>query len=232
MYLHLIEQGEVPGEDFEAVAVNHHTDWPESYEYMQMMIDKGYPVTVIEANVGGCSDIYSYSLKYQIIPCRHNRWCTDKFKIKPLYKHVERPCVMLIGFDAGEPKRAKMSLDKEIINDFPLIEAGIDRQGCVDLIKRHGLPVPPKSGCWICPFQRRGQWSELREQYPELFCKARLLEEMCNTRRAKLGKDPIYFNDIPLDILIQVKDSRGRRALPGQTEYFDTHDRPPCRCGL
>ena len=81
LYLYLMEQGDKPGVDFEAVFVDHGTDWPETYEYMQMMIGRGYPVTVIKPNVGGFSNLYDYCLKYAMIPRRNLRWCTEKFKI-------------------------------------------------------------------------------------------------------------------------------------------------------
>jgi len=233
LYLWLMDQGEVPGEGFEAVFVDHGTDWPETYEYMNMMIGRGYPVTVIKPDIGGISSLYDYCLKYTMIPRRNLRWCTEKFKVKTISPYIKRPCIETIGFDVDEDhRRLRMVGKAEVEQDFPLIAAGIDRGGCVDIIKRHGLPVPKKSGCYICPFQGRKQWIELREKHPDLFCKAKHLEELCNERRAVAGKKLLYFRDRPLDELIQVKDSRGRLAVSGQQEMFDDHDRPPCRCGL
>ena len=229
LYLHLIEQGEVPGEDFEAVAVNHHTDWPERYEYLDMMLAKGYPVTVIEPDVGGFSELYDYCLKWPMIPSRRVRWCTQKFKVEPLKAYYRRPCVEIIGFDAGEMNRKLRMVGKaEVEQDFPLIAAGINREGCIDLIKRHGLPIPVKSGCWCCPFQTIGQWRRLRQTHPDLFCKAQTLERLANEARSGRGKKPMYFRSMPLEFHIQ----SGKRKTAGQSEYFDTHDRPPCRCGL
>ena len=233
LYFYLIEQGEVPGVDFEAVAVNHHTDWPETYEYLEMMLAKGYPVTVIEPDVGGRSSLYEECKKYSLFPSKFWRWCTSKFKVEPLLQYYQRPCVDLIGFDSSEAVRGKTMKERDgITQEYPLIVAGIDRQGCKNLIMRHGLAIPPKSACYICPFQGRRQWQELREKHPDLFCRAQTLERLTNERRAAAGKSLAYFRDIPLADLIQVKDSRGRRAIPGQSEMFDSHDRPPCRCGL
>lgn len=233
LYLYLIEQGEVPGEDFEAVFVDHGTDWPETYEYMDMMIGRGYPVTVIRPDVGGFDNLYEYNFHYRIFPARQGRSCTAKFKITPLLKYHQKPCVVYLGIDASEPHRTKVFERNGETYDYPLVAAGIDRQGCIDIIKRHGLPIPPKSGCYICPFQSRAQWIQLKREHPDLFCRAVKLEKMCNERRASAGKLPVCFRDIPLELLVQPKDSRGRLAKPGQGMLFDPDfDRPPCRCGL
>ena len=236
LYLWLLEQGENPSVDFEAVFVDHGTDWPETYEYMDMMRDKGYPVTVIKPDYDGFNNLYERAKYRAIFPSRRPgyRWCTAEFKVETLKQYYQPPCVELIGFDVGEKHRAKNLTGKaDVEQDFPLIEAGIDRQGCIDIIKRHGLPVPPKSGCYICPFQSRKQWIELKREHPELFCRAVKLEKLCNERRAKAGKSPVYFRDIPLEVLVQPKDNRGHLAKPGQGMLFDPdYDRPPCRCGL
>lgn len=236
LYLWLIEQGEVPGQDFEAVFVDHGTDWPETYEYMDMMMAKGYPVTWIRPEYERCSTVYDYCLKYAKIPGRQpgHRWCTQNFKVTPLESYYRKPCIELIGFDAGEKNRKTGLVGKTSVEqDFPLIAAGIDRKDCVEIIKRHGLPIPPRSNCWLCPFQTRSEWIELKRRHPDLFCKAVQLENLCNERRKAAGKKPVYFRDMPLEVLVQPKDKSGRLSTPGQGTLFDPDfDRPPCRCGL
>ncbi len=235
LYLWLIEQGQVPGKDFEAVFIHHGCDWPETYRYLLLMESLGYPVTVIFPWRHGHWNLYDYCKDKKMFPSRQRRWCTDHFKLQASLSYYQRPSVVMTGFDAGEEgrmERQQMFEDDGITHDYPLIAEGIDRQGCIDLIQHHGLPVPPKSGCYICPFQGRADFLKLREQKPELFCKAKTLETLCSEKRIALGKPPTYFRDMPLEDLIQAKDYRGRRAAVGQTEMFDSHDRPPCRCGL
>ncbi len=78
--------------------------------------------------------------------------------------------------DAGEAQRVERIVEPERVrNEYPLIERGIDRKGCERIIREHGLPVPMRSGCFICPFQRLSQWRHLRTVHPELYCKARQL---------------------------------------------------------
>lgn len=234
LYLYLIDQGEVPGVDFEAVFVDHSTDWPETYEYMDMMRAKGYTVTVIRPNVEGFDNLYEYCSKYSMIPSRRVRWCTQKFKVEAIIAYYKRPCVETIGFDVSEKHRKLRLVGRaEVEQDFPLIAAGIDRGGCIDIIKHHGLPIPSKSGCYICPFQRRSQWIDLKRKHPDLFCRAVKLESACTERRAEINKPLLYFGDIPLETLVLPKDGKGYRAKVGQGTLIDPdYDRPPCRCGL
>jgi 3'-phosphoadenosine 5'-phosphosulfate sulfotransferase (PAPS reductase)/FAD synthetase len=46
LMLYLLDRGV----DFEAVFVNHGTDYPETYEYVQYLKDNGYRITVIKPN--------------------------------------------------------------------------------------------------------------------------------------------------------------------------------------
>jgi hypothetical protein len=55
------------------------------------------------------------------------------------------------------------------------------------------LPIPPKSSCFFCPFHRPTTWAAMRAEEPELFERSCYLEDTLNTRRAALGKDPVYL---------------------------------------
>lgn len=220
------------GVDFEAVFVNHGCDYPATYEYTQMLRDKGYQITEIAPDFRGFNDLYDYCMDARIVPTRFMRWCTQNFKIAPLHEYFERPCTVFIGIDADEERRAKDSRVEGMVNVFPLIERGIDRQGCIDIIQAHGLPIPMKSGCYICPFQRRAQWIELNRDHPDLWCKAVGLEQINIDAQAERrpGETPMYLADRPLDSVIRAKDGRGRRVSDEQQDLFD--DRRPCQCGL
>ena len=104
------------------------------------------------------------------IPSRMNRWCTDYWKITPLnnfYKSINGDCKMILGIDAGEAHRARSVRHKGRI--FPLIELRINRNECKKIIKKAGLGIPQKSGCFICPYQKKRQWIELKKYHPELW---------------------------------------------------------------
>lgn len=221
MYLLMLDQNIT----FEAIYVDHGADWPETREYVSEFT-RHFPVTILQPNVEGYKNLYSYLKAYSMIPSRRKRWCTEKFKVRVINAYVEKPCFSLIGIDAGESNRAKISTEKGIENRYPLIEYNLDRDGCIGLIKQHGLPVPMKSGCWFCPFQRKAQWITLRKTHPELFCEAQKLEKEQGEERRKKGKGPLflYAKDKPIGALINEKQA----VFPG----METMGFPPCQCGL
>ncbi len=150
---------------------------------------------------------------------RIGRWCTHKFKIRPLRKYFQRPSIVYIGIDVGEAHRAREYSQDGLEYQYPLVEAGIDRKRCEEIILAHRLVLPKKSGCFICPFQGRRQWRNLRDNYPDLWCKAKRLEDIVVKRLAEAGKEPIYMAaDMPLD----------RAVNEDQLDFFGW--RKPCNC--
>ena len=129
----------------------------------------------------------------------------------------------MIGIDYGESHRAKLNTNKGVENRFPLIESKINRNGCKKIIKRHKLPLPIKSGCYICPYQRSAQWRFLRNNYQDLFCKADKLERKCNLRRRLDGKKNIYITG---------KQSLRSVVEENQSKLWPEDEYPPCECML
>ena len=225
LYLLMAEQGE----DCEAVFVHHGTDWPDTYNYMAgfqwWLRSSGLrPVTILRPVKAGYTSLYDYCWHRKMVPVRYPRYCTSDFKIKPLHKYYEKPAFELIGIDAGESHRARISTTGGIEKRYPLIEQDIDRNGCIEIIKRHGLPIPMKSGCFICPFQRTGQWKELRAKHPDLFCKAVGLEDRNSEYRASKGKKPMTISPRKIALKALVNES--------QIQVFEQDEYPPCQCGL
>ena len=185
LLLLLIDQGE----EFETVFVNHGGDYPETYEYVEYLRAEGFEITEVLPDVEGYSSLYDFCYARQIIPFRRFRWCSDKFKVLPFINYIEIPCTCYLGFDMDEQHRAdrrkiKRKKERDMIYEYPLITAEMSRDDCVKSIAAHGLKVPPKSGCFFCPFMKR---SEIRDMYlyrPDLYEKAKALELNCRERNA------------------------------------------------
>lgn len=131
------------------------------------------------------------------------RSCTADFKIKVIGGWLKAngatataKAIVGIGISLDEIQRvnARRAMPYEIPT-YPLLdhEPPLRRQDCERIIRNAGLPVPPKSSCWFCPFHTPQRWAEMRRDEPELFDRACHLENTLNDRRRVLGRDPVYL---------------------------------------
>lgn len=154
------------------------------------------------------------------------RSCTADFKIKVIGRELKRrgatrgaPATIGIGISLDEIHRAnnrRCEPHEEIV--YPLLELGLRRIDCARIIRDAGLPVPPKSSCWFCPFHRPETWHDMRRNQPDLFEKSCQLEELLNRRRDALGKEHVYLTRFGRPLRKAISD--GVDLLPG----FDPAD--------
>jgi hypothetical protein len=137
------------------------------------------------------------------------RSCTADFKIRVIARWLkthgateENPADVLIGFSVDEMHRSTNRRAHPYERPvYPLLDLGLTRNDCVNVIRDAGLSVPHKSACFFCPFHRPLTWREQRRDEPDLFAKSVELERVLNERRDKLGKNHVWltrFNK-PLD---------------------------------
>lgn len=108
--------------------------------------------------------------------------CSLKWKVQPqnAWTDTWQPAIdcwaaggrvrKMIGYDNGAKDRKRYSHaagveDPKYDYWYPLIDWGLDRQGCKDLIRSVGLPVPPKSACYFCPATQPAELHEHRKEY-------------------------------------------------------------------
>lgn len=196
----LVLQGKLDYDGFEVVFCDTGSEKPETYCYLEY-IQKQVPwkIRILKPNVEGCTSIEEYCLKWRIVPLRFMRWCTDKFKIRPFRKYTKEigEFKHIIGIDYGEKHRAK---DPTAL--YPLIDLEIDRDGCKEIIKEQGWEVPVKSGCYFCPFARKGEFWELKHKHPDLWARLVKLENAARSRHPKA-----LLKDKPIEEYIDTKQS-------------------------
>lgn len=186
-------------------------EMPYTYEHtsrcLHPMTEEGWKVKVLRPWNETDVEYYTpkiglpeYCIEKQVMPSRVNRWCTMEFKSKPIkeYRKSLNPdwekVVLILGIASDEMKRAKFL--GQYHTKYPLIEHDIDRKGCIELIRKSGLPEARKSGCYLCPFQGKEQWIELFSKYPEYFKRTEQIE---NIAREKFKGDAYFFvRDLPL----------------------------------
>lgn len=183
--------------NLEVVYVDHGCDWPETRDFVHDLAKK-LPITILRPDCEGFDNLYTYCWQKKCVPSVKYRWCTDKFKIRPLRRYIQLPAIELIGLDASESHRAdrliKSKQTKNRVIRFPLIEQNIDREGCKEIIRSAGWSLPPKSGCWFCPFQSAEEWRRLRRVHPSLFQAAKRLEDRMLDARKAAGRKPLTLS--------------------------------------
>jgi hypothetical protein len=131
------------------------------------------------------------------------RSCTADFKIRVIGRELRRrgatpatPATVALGISVDEIQRAHPGVDAKApyqSRTYPLLDLGLHRSDCRRIIADAGLPIPPKSACWFCPFHDTTAWRRLERETPELWEQACQLDELLAARRAELGKDRVYF---------------------------------------
>jgi hypothetical protein len=150
-------------------------EWPETYSYMEMferdwLAPRGLTITRIQGapyqRGKALKALIDYCEQKAVWPTMFQRWCTAYWKIDPLKRWAadhDDP-TMLLGIAADESQRGRGK-------ERPLCDRLITRRGCKDIIAAEGLPVPPKSGCYMCMFQGMEQWRELWRKHPDLWAR-------------------------------------------------------------
>ena len=178
------------GIKFEAVFVNHETDYPETYEYVDYLRKEGFEITEVKPNYEGYSSLYEYCKFRKFLPSIYLRWCTYRFKLQPFWQYIATPCIVHVGISAEEKHRRTQHRKKGVTCRWLLVEEGINRRECKSIIRHSGLKVPRKSGCWLCPFQGKKQLRTLYRDHPRLFNNIVELEKTRGDRHS-LKRQPI-----------------------------------------
>lgn len=89
----------------------------------------------------------------------------------------KNPVITWIGISVDEVGRAKPSGVQWQEYQWPLLfDVAFNRRDCKQVVVDAGLPEPPKSSCWMCPYRSGKQWEQLKEHYPADYAKAIALE--------------------------------------------------------
>lgn len=162
------------------------------------------------------------------------RQCTREYKIEPLERRVrdllgyrkhqrtKHRVACLLGISTDEIARVKASRTPWVTNLFPLVDAGLSREGCVGVIREAGLPVPMKSACVFCPYHDDRYWAELRANHPDEFARAVAFDRAIRDMSSTGVGQPVFLHR-SLRPLGDV-DFAGRAALPVLNEFNNECD--------
>lgn len=174
---------------------------PETYAYLgdvlpAWLAKNGFPaLTRVRKNSPRTGDVSleAECLRRETMPSRAFGLssCAMRWKIEPQEKFLNnwaparraweqgKKPIKILGYDDGEAgRRDKITEDAKLRYWYPLIEWGLDRDGCVELIRNEGLPIPPKSACFYCPSSTKSEVLELGAKHPELLARALHMEQV------------------------------------------------------
>lgn len=231
----LAAQGKIPYKTFIFANVGDKAESPDTIKYVAQVLKPYAAANGIEwidiqrtrrngESVDLFDDLYR-PIRSINIPVRMsngapgNRNCTVEFKIKPIARWIKANapgCVLGKGISTDEPHRATPSREDDgYTSAYPLIELGISRNDCLRIVREAGLPQPPKSSCWFCPYKTTDQWITMKREKPELFDQVCQLERHLNSKRTDLGKDAVYISGVGARKQLMLED-----AIPDQLGLF------------
>jgi hypothetical protein len=184
--IHLILFADTGGEKPETYAyLSYFSDWLEKHSLPRIIIVKRKPLRVkydsLEENCLVNKTLPSLAFGFKS--------CSKKWKVAPqeiftnhfpLAKETWAAggkVTKLIGYHAGETRRAKIEEDKKYRYQYPLIEWNWDIEQCQKALREAGLDVPLKSACFFCPASTKKEIRTLHETHPELFIRAIEMED-------------------------------------------------------
>jgi len=179
----------------------------ETYNYMIYFKDVSpLPIITIQTPEGRLLD---YCDKNNILPQRFMRWCTDRWKRRPLdrfrkahgFKDGDKIWIGIAKDEEGRAHRWRNDTDVR----FPLLELGWSRADCIKAIKKVGWCVPAKSGCFFCPFAKLDEFAELKANHPDQWEFLVKLEKRCLKHLTKCKVKGWYDDKYTLPELLDRK---------------------------
>lgn len=138
--------------------------------------------------------------------------CTGEMKRMPRKAFASPEDIQVFGFDAGEQKRAErfVANNPDVIPSFPLLDAGLTKQDCLDHIQAAGIELPAmyrlgyrNNNCIGCVKGGAGYWNKIRRDFPDVFARMAKLERdigaaICKTY-AGGPRQKVFLDELPLD---------------------------------
>ena len=160
------------------------------------------------------------------------RQCSADYKIVPINQKVrellglkkrqkakkDKQVEMLMGISYDEIIRMKMNRLPYITNIFPLIDLEMKRHDCVEWMKKHNYPSPPRSACTFCPYHSNYEWRKIKENKEEWDECVELDRKIRNNPKLK-DQAFLHKDRVPLDqVDLRTDEEKGQLNLLDECE--------------
>ena len=186
-------------------------EYPEMYEYLDTLRDKGYPIETVKTLQRFDDWFYGKVTRGKhegkmrgfpsvIAPC----WWMREAKQKVLSKECKNS-IAFIGYTANEEKRVNQKHNYGYKTFFPLYEWGFTQEMCIKSLRYNDLWNPlynhvDRTGCWLCPKQSKKSLMFLRLHHSELWERLKDYENAdskgFNTNKGALEKIDTEYDSI------------------------------------
>jgi len=104
--------------------------------------------------------------------------CTAELKKKIRFAYQRPDDIQVYGFDSSENVRAERFRENNFEIDLrtPLIDRGMSKKDCAEVVMRAGIEVPEMyrlgfahANCPACPKGQMGHWNLVRRVFPDIF---------------------------------------------------------------
>lgn len=170
------------------------------------------------------------------LPSPQARWCTNSLKREPFEKWIKQfvgaQKHMFVGIRADEQDRLSFTLDG-VGTEMPLLDMGVMREDVFDVLTRTiGIPRyyqrRTRSGCSVCPFQRRSEIVGLLQEKPVEFRRGAEYEKLADVDLQRQAVAPslsqetgIALNWMSLPLPMPDQQVLGRQSIKGASIFGD-----------
>jgi hypothetical protein len=137
--------------------------------------------------------------------------CSVRLKAAPRLAFQRPDDIHVLGYtadatDASRAKRLRANYPEQTIVT-PLLERGLMKEHCIDMIQRAGIALPPmyalgfkNNNCIPCSkAQSPSYWALMRRHFPIEFNRFATLSRQLEMRLCKLDDRKIFVDEVPLD---------------------------------
>jgi hypothetical protein len=135
--------------------------------------------------------------------------CTVEMKVMPRLAFQRPDDVHIFGYtaDAADATRADRlrATYPELDIQTPLIDRGVTKAACLDMVQRAGIKLPPmyalgfhNNNCIPCvKATSPDYWALVRKQFPEKFERMATLSRELNVKLCRIGDERRFIDEIP-----------------------------------
>ncbi len=194
--------------------------WEYLHNHVQPLLSLVGLTIEIVRNESGLPSMYGPSNK-PLIPAwtadgaQLRTFCSGEWKRDVILRHLRScgygpssPVQMWLGISLDEMHRARPGQRKWAQHHWPLLtDCPMSRGDCRAVIAEAGLPMAPKSSCWMCPYRRDEQWQDLRDNYPQDWQQALDIDAEIRENDAR-GILSLHRSGVPLAEVTLVSEAR------------------------